>query len=392
MDNERVSRVREAMRREKLGLLVCRMPENVLFLSGHWPLAGVTVLLFPADGDPVCILPQTEEREARQDLGDFQLKPYPYGTLTSGDPDASLHRLLSEQAARLSPQRIGFEGDFTTMAPPWNAAEPAIPARAVEALFRRGFPGAEFIDATPLLLSLRSRKTAAEAERLRMVNEIAAFGLEAFAAAVAPGIRGIDLVATVESAVLLRGTGHKGARRVRAFAQVATGAAETSIGWRPSEVSSDRKMEAGDIALLELAVVADGYWSDRTRTRIAGKATEGQRRLFDAIALAQATAIKAVRPGVRAGDVDAAARNVLEAAGFGKEFLHITGHGTGFRYHEPHPILAPGSDEILEEGMVFSVEPGAYSEAMGGMRIEDNVLVTGIGAEVLGPAERSLTK
>jgi Xaa-Pro aminopeptidase len=88
--------------------------------------------------------------------------------------------------------------------------------------------------------------------------------------------------------------------------------------------------------------------------------------------------------------VDAAARAVIQAAGHGAEFFHITGHGTGFRYHEPIPMLVPGGTDALEVGMIFSVEPGIYAERFGGIRVEDNVLVTADGAEVLGPAERRL--
>ncbi len=101
------------------------------------------------------------------------------------------------------------------------------------------------------------------------------------------------------------------------------------------------------------------------------------------------TAIGATAPGVPASEVDAAARNVMREAGLEKEFLHGTGHGLGFRYHEPRPVIAPGSRDILEEGMIHSVEPGAYSPAFGGVRTEDDVVVTAAGAEVHGPFDRS---
>ncbi|HUJ76645.1 MAG TPA: M24 family metallopeptidase, partial [bacterium] len=230
-----------------------------------------------------------------------------------------------------------------------------------------------------------------EADRIRRANEIAALGLAAFRDAVAPGRTGLDLVAAVESAVMLRGTGHRGARRVRAFAQVATGAEETALGWRPMEISTRRPLADGDIALLELGVVADGYWADRTRVRAAGDPGARRRDALSRVLAAQEAAVAAVRPGAVAGDVDAAARSVLASAGLGREFLHITGHGTGFRYHEPGSFLSPGSATILEEGMVFSVEPGVYSPELGGMRLEDNILVTATGGEVLGPFAKDIT-
>jgi Xaa-Pro dipeptidase len=391
MDSERHSRVRKALGRAGLDLLVCRMPENVLFLSGYWPLAGVSILLFPVDADPVCIVPGTEEQEAAAGLNGIRCIAYPAGTLAAGDPQAAVTRILAEQATRLRVRRVGIEGSFESMAPPVNAAEPALPTEAGFSQLRNAFHGSELKDATGLLYELRAIKTEQEAERIRIVNEIAAFGLAAFARHVQPGVRGVDLLAEVEHELVVKGTGYRGARHVRGFAQVSTGPAETSVGFRPCEISSTRRLEAGDIALLELAVTADGYWSDRTRPFVAGKPTAEQIRLFDLVARAQDAAIHAIRPGVRAGQVDAAARAVLEEAGLGTEFLHITGHGTGFRYHEPIPIIAPGSEVVLEAGMVFTVEPGVYSGLFGGIRIEDNVLIGPRGAEVLGPAERRLS-
>jgi len=391
MDAERRARVQAAMAREKLDLLVCRLPENVLLLSGYWPLNGLSFILVPADGEPVCIVPVTEESEAAAELEGSALKSFPSGVLSAGDPDAHLLRLLSDQAKRLKPRRIGFEAGFTSIAPAWNAAELLVAGRAGEDMLHRAFGGADFIDATGMLYALRARKTPAEAARLRTSNEIAGLGLAAFAEAVAPGARGVDLVAAVESAVLVNGTGHRGARRVRAFAQVAVGTAETALGYRPSEISTTRRLAPGEIALLELGVVVDGYWSDRTRPRVAGEATAEQHRLCGLVVQAQEAAIQRIRPGVAAAEVDKAARSILEDGGLGREFLHITGHGTGFRYHEPFPFVGPSAPGRLEEGMVLTVEPGIYAEAFGGIRMEDDVLVGEAGAEVLGPFGKALT-
>jgi Xaa-Pro dipeptidase len=390
MDLERHARAKAAMARERLDLLVCRLPENVLALSGYWPFIGTSYLLVPAAGLPVCILPSTEEAEASTDLTGVRVEAYPSGVLSSGDPAEHILRMLTEQGRRMKPRRIGLEADFTSLAPAMNAAESLLPGRSGEELVRRAFGDAEYVDATGMLYALRARKTPSEARRLRTVNEIAALGLAAFAKAAVPGARGIDLVAAVESAVLLQGSGHNGARAVRAFAQVAVGPEETARGFRPFEITTGRGLAKGELALLELAVVADGFWSDRTRPRAAGAATAEQQRLCAAVARAQEAAISRIRPGVLAGAVDAAARGVLEEAGLGGEFCHITGHGTGFRYHEPVPVIGPSSATALEEGMVFSIEPGVYSPAFGGLRLEDNVLVTATGAEVLGPYGKDL--
>jgi Xaa-Pro dipeptidase len=156
------------------------------------------------------------------------------------------------------------------------------------------------------------------------------------------------------------------------------------------EITSDRRLKKSEIALLELAVVADGYWSDRTRARIAGKATDMQREIWEIVVQAQQKAIEFVYPGVESGVVDRAARKFIHDVGHEKDFMHITGHGVGFAYHENVPCICPGGSDELQKGMVHTVEPGIYIEGMGGIRIEDDVVVTDEGCEILAPFSRDI--
>jgi Xaa-Pro dipeptidase len=123
---------------------------------------------------------------------------------------------------------------------------------------------------------------------------------------------------------------------------------------------------------------------------VAGNPTDLQEEVHAVVRDAQERAISLVKPGVLAADVDEGARAVIRNAGHEKRFMHVTGHGVGFGYHELLPRIAPGSDDLLREGMVHSVEPGVYFPEMGGLRLEDDVLVTGDGFEVLGPYPRDL--
>jgi Xaa-Pro dipeptidase len=391
MDIERLQVSRKALEDAGLDALVCRLPEHVVMLSGHWPLIGWSFLLFPRDGKPLLVAPHCDEREAAGELWEADRVTFRFGVLGAGDPYAEIARALRSAARGRGWRRLGFEGDFESVAPPWNAAEPAIPAAATRRLLEEVFGAAALVDATGLLHGLRACKTPREQAALRRVNEISRFGLEAFRQRVAPGVSGVELVAAVEQAIMVQGTGYQGARRVRAFAQVATGAAETAVGYRPMVISTSRPLESGDLALLELAVVADGFWCDRTRVRAAGRPTPAQQAAFAAVLAAQQAAIAAVKPGVAAGAVDQAARRVIHQAGYtDAEFLHVTGHGLGFRYHEPSPLLCPGGETLLREGMTHTVEPGLYRADWGGARIEDNILVTPAGAEVMGAFEAAL--
>jgi Xaa-Pro dipeptidase len=384
LNHDRRTRMRRAMEAEKLDVLILRLPENVLLLSGHWPMIAAAYLVFPLEGKATCILPGCYQEEAATTLEDCEAKWVAYGGV-SDPPYASAVRSILDQVSRPEWQTIGYEGNFEVVAPSWNAAEGMVPAAGSLSFLRETYADRKLVDVTALLLRERLRKTAYEIERLEIASEISCFALAAFQEAVDIGISGVELAATVEHAAMVKGTGFRGSVRVRAFAQVTTGPLETSTAHRPNVISTTRKIQDGDFAVLELGLVADGYWADRTRVRIAGEARVEQIRIYETVAKAQAAAVATIRAGVRAADVDAAARSVIDDAGFGAYFPHITGHGLGFGYHEPSPILGPSSDDVLQEGMLTSVEPGIYTANFGGCRLEDDVLVTEDGAKTLGP-------
>lgn len=389
---ERIARLKQGMKDADIDAMVLRLPENVLFASGYWSMFGWTFLVFPQEGKATCIIGNTEEQEAHDDLWEAACLTYPAGTLDSGDPYAETAKLLSGLAEKHKWKIVGYEGDFEAVAPPWNAGEPVVPAASTHGLLKEAFAESTFVDVTSFLNEQRSRKTDYEASRLRTANELACFGLEAFYKKASPGASGLELAADVEHSIVMMSRNHGGARRVRAFAQVSTGAKETAVGYRPMVISTSNPLQSGDVALLELAVVADGYWCDRTRVRVAGTPISQQEEVFDLIRSAQEAAIDKVAPGVTAGEVDEAARSIIRKGGYDKAFLHVTGHGLGFRYHEPVPLICPGSELKLEKGMVHTVEPGIYIEGFGGMRLEDNILVTENGSDALGPFEKVLNR
>lgn len=380
------------MEQHHLDALILTLPENVLLLSGYWPMIGASVLVFPREDAACCIVPECYGGDTTGIFKDVERIFYPYGVLTAPAPQVGISNCMAPFAAKAW-KRIGYDGGAGVIAPSWNCAEFISPLGDSEQFLHSTFPKeVELVEFTSQIELERSRKTPAEIEKLRLAAEISALGLRAFDAMVRVGTSGVELAAAVEHAVMVEGTGLKGARRVRAFAQIASGAKESAIGYRPNEVSTIRALQDGDVALLELGVVVDGYWADRTRVRVAGKPSAERSRIFEVVRAAQESAIAAIRPRVRCADVDAAARNVIRQAGYEACFPHITGHGLGFRYHESRGLLAPSSAGILEEGMLVTVEPGIYRTPEGGFRIEDDVLVTATGAEVLGPHPKNLSE
>jgi Xaa-Pro dipeptidase len=157
----------------------------------------------------------------------------------------------------------------------------------------------------------------------------------------------------------------------------------------PHLTPSSRKLERGDLLLLDFGVACEGYNGDTTRRAVLGAPDERLRGLYDVVLKAHDTAIAAVRPGATAGAIDAAARSVIASAGLADRFIHRVGHGLGLEVHED-PSLDPGSGIQLEEGMVFTIEPGVYLPGWGGIRIEDDVVVEASGARLLTAAGREL--
>jgi Xaa-Pro aminopeptidase len=153
-------------------------------------------------------------------------------------------------------------------------------------------------------------------------------------------------------------------------------------GALPHAAPGERRIRDGNLVVVDFGAVWKGYCSDVTRTRLPGRSRGKAKEIYRLVSAAQEAAIAAVRPGVEACTVDQAARRVIEDAGYGSLFGHGTGHGVGLEVHEG-PAIASGSRQILKPGMVFTVEPGVYVEKFGGVRIEDMVLVTETGCEIM---------
>ena len=157
----------------------------------------------------------------------------------------------------------------------------------------------------------------------------------------------------------------------------------------PHHEPASTRLAAGDLVLLDFGAAIGGYKADTTRMAVVGRPTAKQREIHRVVLEAHDAGIAAVNPGVTTGQVDAAARKVIDAAGYGEMFFHRVGHGLGLEGHED-PSLDPGSSTVLEPGMVFTIEPGIYIPGLGGVRIEDDVVVEESGCRVLTGADRSL--
>jgi Xaa-Pro aminopeptidase len=164
-----------------------------------------------------------------------------------------------------------------------------------------------------------------------------------------------------------------------------------ATAWAAFQRSRTTLLQPGVPILVHCNSYADGYWTDLTRTYVLGEPGARLAPMFDAVVHAREAAMDAIRPGARARDVDAAARRVLAAAGFGEAFKHQLGHGVGFTAidHNELPRIHPAATEVLEEGMVFNIEPGIYVDGFGGVRDCNMVAVTADGCELLSPFQQA---
>jgi len=220
---------------------------------------------------------------------------------------------------------------------------------------------------------LRIKKDEAEIRALRKAGHLAVKGFEHIKRIARPGMRECDLAAEFEAYIRKHGA-------MKASFDSIVAAGENAAF--PHYITGDRKLRKNDIVLCDIGALVDGYCSDLTRTFFLGTITPLGRTVFDTVARAQQLAIQAVKPGVKTSQIDRIARDEIDRAGYGRRFIHSTGHGVGVEIHEA-PWVSPASQETLEPGMIITVEPGIYLQGWGGVRIEDTIRVTRNGCEIL---------
>ncbi len=221
--------------------------------------------------------------------------------------------------------------------------------------------------------AMRVIKDAAEMEILREAAALADYAIEVAAKTIKEGITEIEVMTEIELALKKRGVTH-----MSFDTTVLTGDHAAS----PHGKTGDRKLQKGDLVLFDLGVVHRGYCSDITRTLALGEPGEEQKKVYEIVLRAELAALQAVKPGVTAAQLDSISRGVIEEAGYGEYFTHRLGHGLGISVHE-FPSLHGSNDMKMEEGMVFTIEPGIYVPGTVGVRIEDDLAVTADGVEIL---------
>ncbi len=238
---------------------------------------------------------------------------------------------------------------------------------------QRIFPDSTFVKAEEKLRGLRMIKEEAELVCLREAAALADYAIEVGVKAIAEGVSEIEILGKIEYELKKKGV------TSMSFSTIVLAGEKTAA---PHGVPGLNTIKRGDFVLFDLGVLWKGYCSDITRTVVFGTPSEEQKKIYNTVLKGQLAAIETSKPNVAIGDVDTSARSIIEEAGYGKYFTHRIGHGLGIDIHE-HPSLNATSTAKLQKGMVYTIEPGIYIPQVGGVRIEDDVVITENGVEVL---------
>jgi Xaa-Pro dipeptidase len=322
-----------------------------------------TVAFVPLDGTPAVLLPELEAPAARAQAGS-DLLLYTYRDEEGHGPSF----LRVADALSLERKAIGVE---------------YLGMRLLEQhRIEQAAPGCRLLAVELWLPQLRMVKDATELAHMRCAARMAEGALERLlgANAIRAGRTERQVAADLQVALLKEGSQGLG------FVPIVVAGPNSA---QPHAAPSDRALMEGDLVILDWGAVSEGYQSDLTRTFVLGQPTAAIAIMYDAVLAANQAGRMAARPGLTAQEIDRAARRAIVQAGFGDHFIHRTGHGLGLETHEP-PYLVEGNAELLDVGMTFTVEPGIYLPGVGGIRIEDDVVITQQGSETLSTLPREL--
>ena len=377
----RVRRLQSALPEAKLDLLLITHLPNLRYLCGFTGSAGA--LLVCRDG-AVLFTDGRYKTQAREEVRNARIVIGKQSAVLAAAERVAVSDHDTKRGGRGLPA-LGIEGE-------WMSA--GMRDRVASAL--RG--KARVRSAPPLVERARMVK---DAEEVRLIRNAVELGASLFAVArqtIEPGVSELALADRATLANMAPEYGatcgifpveyearSQGAEGMSFPTIIASGERSAMIHGRASEARIPRR----GFVVCDFGIILAGYCSDRTRTVHVGRASSEAREFYGAVLAAQQAAIAAVRPGVTASEVDAAARNVLRRRKLARYFTHSTGHGLGLEIHEA-PRVADGQAQTLEAGMVITIEPGAYVAGQWGVRIEDVVVVTASGCEVLTPADKQL--
>lgn len=358
----RIDTLLKEMKSSSLESMLVTSKANVYYLSNYLtdPHERVIAIYISDALDPILVLPNMEKEDAIAAGWSYEI----IGYHDHEDPWELFKSALHKN--NKLPQSIGMEYDHITL-DRYNAVTTILPETAI-------------MDAKETLANLRVIKNKKEYAILKQAADLADFGIETGINALNEGAREIDIIATIEYELKKKGI------QGMSFSTMALSGAKTAS---PHGNPGMKEIEKGDMVLFDLGVIYDGYCSDITRTVAYKSITDEQKQIYQTVLEAEQKAIDISKIGTAVGQVDLAAREHIDEAGYGDHFTHRIGHGIGLETHE-YPSMHSKNELTLKEGMCYTIEPGIYVPHTGGVRIEDMVYMTEKGPEILTKSPKKL--
>ncbi|WP_110887409.1 M24 family metallopeptidase [Deinococcus yavapaiensis] len=347
-------RLADLLGREGLTALWVTTPEHVRLISGFTSPEDAKVLVTPSE-----TWLYTDARYTAQADEECRVPHF-----IGAPPRANALKEMYEHArVRFGDGPVGVEAahltvhEFETLKAAWNA---------------------DLVATTGLIESVRLSKTNEEIQAIREAQRVADEAYAEVRPTITAGRKERDVALDLEIAMRRRGAAGP------AFDIIVASGARSAM---PHGVASDKIIEDGDLVTIDMGAVVNGYHSDMTRTIAVGSVSDELRRMYDAVLEAEEACVAAVKPGIRCADLDQIARDLLAKHDLAPLFAHSLGHGVGLAIHEG-PSLSSASEDVLAPGMIITIEPGVYRPGVGGVRIEDLLLVTEDGFDVLSKAPK----
>jgi Xaa-Pro dipeptidase len=353
---QRIENIRQWLKKEDIGFAFVNSPANVYYLSNfntdpHERLLGLFIF---KEQSPLLICPSMEVGQVKQAGWKHDI----IGYNDSENPWEKLKPALENKEV-LGSESIAVEKDFLSY------------SRALSLLTL--CPKASLTSLEQKINQLRMIKDQKEIEILREAASFADLGVEIGVKALQAGKTEMEIVATIEYELKKKGISQM------SFSTMVLAGEKTAF---PHGKPGLDEMKEGDLILFDLGVVHKGYCSDITRTVAYKSISPKQQEIYETVLKAEEEAVKICKPGTRLGDIDTTARKIIADKGYGEYFVHRIGHGLGIEVHE-YPSMNDSNNELAKPGMTFTIEPGIYIEGVGGVRIEDDVLITEDGYETL---------
>lgn len=364
MMKNRLARLLSTLPSAGLDAIALNPGPTLTYLTGlHFHLSERPVIaLFTPHTDPILVLPELESAKLKQ--APYPIRAFPYGENPASWVDVFRQAL---EAAGLNGLAVGVE---------------PIRMRVLELhLLEAAAPHTRFISAEGPLASLRIQKDTSEIAAMRIAVKAAQDALTATLPQVRIGMTERQVASELTVQLLRAGSDSE-----LPFSPIVASGPNSA---NPHAGPSDRPLQRGDLLVIDWGAAVGDYYSDLTRTFAIGEVEPELAEIVRITINANAAGRRAGKPGIPAGDVDRAARQVIESAGYGKYFTHRTGHGLGMETHEV-PYVFAENNQLLAPGMVYTVEPGIYLPDRGGVRVEDDVVVTETGSESLSDMPREL--